>query len=740
MSKGSLENIKTLLDGKLRELGAAISMLEADNSIRAVAKSESPFSEADTMVAFRKSLDLFTRTINYNSYISNVYLYSFQSGIILSNKYGLSENDNSNFPSEETFGITLDEFYKLLKDKPSYKYVILPPSQGTDSEHILFLYPVSQRIDSNDGIIVVEINTEKLLDLINGTDVMSNAGLVIVDSNGQQLHVIRKNYNIKLPLYNELTGKSNNYQQKIDDYMVYSTESDISKWKYVLIYNEDKYLSNIYKVRNMTILLLAVFLLIGIIASYFFAKRNYSPLQRIMGNINGKLNNTSSLGTNELQCIENSFNILFEEKESFSQRLSRQKSAVLNSLLIQLLKGRISSLEEIKDVMSTENVSFKTDKFIVVNISIEDYGKLFKDDSEDPDVNEAVGLAYIVVQNILENMLGDGYQVYVVEIDTVLACIISVYEKDEKVQKYVEENIEKAIYFIKDKFNMHIFCSISKIHSSLLGIRKCYVEAQIALDRTLLFDRGRIVTKFAELNYETGNKQLGYLRIELRYKLLNNFMAGNFEKAEQLVKEIIQFDKKHKAFPKKNELQRYSLLDDLYCVLDMLSEDSSKELWQEAYNVILELANCRNFEQYTSLIQKLFSLFHKMNREKDEILKSNEKINQILQYIDNNLTDPNLSVTMVADSVGISVSYLTRMMRSKMGMGALEYIQDRRIAAVKKLLVETNLSVNEISMRVGYYNFRSMNYVFKRTEGITATQYREQLRKVGSNAEALNHS
>nr|WP_286207917.1 helix-turn-helix transcriptional regulator [Clostridium caldaquaticum] len=129
-----------------------------------------------------------------------------------------------------------------------------------------------------------------------------------------------------------------------------------------------------------------------------------------------------------------------------------------------------------------------------------------------------------------------------------------------------------------------------------------------------------------------------------------------------------------------------------------------------------------------------------MNREKDEILKSNEKINQILQYIDNNLTDPNLSVTMVADSVGISVSYLTRMMRSKMGMGALEYIQDRRIAAVKKLLVETNLSVNEISMRVGYYNFRSMNYVFKRTEGITATQYREQLRKVGSNAEALNHS
>jgi AraC-like DNA-binding protein len=740
VSRGALENIKTLIDGKVRELGAAISMIEADNSIRAVAKSESPFTEPDTMLAFRKSLDLFTRTINYNSYISNIYLYSSQSGIILSSRYGLNENDNSNFPAEEAFGIKPDQFHKLLKDKPSLKYIILPPSQGTDYEHILFLYPVSQRINDNDGIIIVEINTQKLLSLIKGTDAMANAGLSIVGSNGQELKVVRKDYNVSLPLYNELSSESVKYKQIEDDFRVYSTESDISNWKYVLVYNEDSYLKNIYSVRNKTILLLAVFSLLGIAVSYLFAKRNYTPLQRIMGNISGKLKNSASLDANELQCIENSFNVLFEEKESFSQRLNRQKSAILNSLLLQLLKGRISSLEQIQDIMSSENFNFKTDRFIVINISVEDYGKLLREDSEDPDVNEAVGLTHVVVQNTLASMLGEGYQVYIVEIDTVLACIINVDDIDENVQRHVDENVEKAINFIRDNFNMQIFCSISKMHSSLSGIRKCYMEAQSALEKTLFFDRGRTVTKFAELNYDIGNTQLGYLRIELRHKLLNNLMVGNFEKAEQLVTEIIQFDKDHKAFSKKSDLQRYSLLDDLYCALDMLAADSTKEQWEEAYNVIIQLANCKKIDHYTALLQKLFSLFHKMSRQKDELLKSNDKVNQIIQYIDSNLTNPDLSVTMVADIVGISVSHLTRIMRSKMGVGALEYIQDRRIAAVKKLLVETNLSINEISLRVGYYNFRSMNYVFKRAEGITATQYREQSRKASNSVQAFSHS
>ena len=48
----------------------------------------------------------------------------------------------------------------------------------------------------------------------------------------------------------------------------------------------------------------------------------------------------------------------------------------------------------------------------------------------------------------------------------------------------------------------------------------------------------------------------------------------------------------------------------------------------------------------------------------------------------------------------------------------------------KALLVETDLNITEISRRVGYENFRTMNSIFKKVEGITGTQFRENSRKI----------
>jgi two-component system response regulator YesN len=114
------------------------------------------------------------------------------------------------------------------------------------------------------------------------------------------------------------------------------------------------------------------------------------------------------------------------------------------------------------------------------------------------------------------------------------------------------------------------------------------------------------------------------------------------------------------------------------------------------------------------------------------LLEHDIKLRQILQYIQQNLADPDLSVTRLADKVDLSVSQVTRLMRGKLGLGTLDYIQKTRIDCAKKLLAETGLNLSEISRRVGYYNFRTMNNIFKKIEGITGTQYREREQKTKS--------
>lgn len=54
----------------------------------------------------------------------------------------------------------------------------------------------------------------------------------------------------------------------------------------------------------------------------------------------------------------------------------------------------------------------------------------------------------------------------------------------------------------------------------------------------------------------------------------------------------------------------------------------------------------------------------------------------------------------------------------------LEYLIDLRIRQAKELLHSTDMTVNDISMSVGYYNASSFIRRFKQHEGVTPNEYR----------------
>ena len=54
----------------------------------------------------------------------------------------------------------------------------------------------------------------------------------------------------------------------------------------------------------------------------------------------------------------------------------------------------------------------------------------------------------------------------------------------------------------------------------------------------------------------------------------------------------------------------------------------------------------------------------------------------------------------------------------------LSYLTSIRMEQAKKLLLTTSLSITEISERSGYKDYRVFTKVFKKSEGITPSQYR----------------
>lgn len=88
-----------------------------------------------------------------------------------------------------------------------------------------------------------------------------------------------------------------------------------------------------------------------------------------------------------------------------------------------------------------------------------------------------------------------------------------------------------------------------------------------------------------------------------------------------------------------------------------------------------------------------------------------------------------LNVTEVADALGISYAYLSKIFKSQPeGSGKLsEYLNIIRINRSKEYLKDTAMNLNEIAEKVGYNNVQSFQRFFKKYENMTPGEYRKYL-------------
>lgn len=103
-------------------------------------------------------------------------------------------------------------------------------------------------------------------------------------------------------------------------------------------------------------------------------------------------------------------------------------------------------------------------------------------------------------------------------------------------------------------------------------------------------------------------------------------------------------------------------------------------------------------------------------------------VRQALQYIGDNYAQ-DISLDTVAEQIGISPFYLSRLFKAERGETFVEYLTGVRMKAATRLAKETRLSIREIAERTGYGNPTYFCRVFKKYTGSTIGDLREQGRK-----------
>jgi YesN/AraC family two-component response regulator len=149
------------------------------------------------------------------------------------------------------------------------------------------------------------------------------------------------------------------------------------------------------------------------------------------------------------------------------------------------------------------------------------------------------------------------------------------------------------------------------------------------------------------------------------------------------------------------------------------------------FNVEILRQNAMNLIKGRELLKNNFT----GNQVQEEKIKKIEAespderlLKRVMKVINDNMSNSNLNVEMIAAEVGISRVHLHRKLKELTNQSTRDFIRNVRLKQAADLLAEKKHSVSEVAALTGFTNLTYFSTVFKDTYGVSPSNYtnREQ--------------
>lgn len=136
------------------------------------------------------------------------------------------------------------------------------------------------------------------------------------------------------------------------------------------------------------------------------------------------------------------------------------------------------------------------------------------------------------------------------------------------------------------------------------------------------------------------------------------------------------------------------------------------------------LMKIETIEQLVNIIHNLFAVYNQFNNE--VIYDDSESVILMMkEYMEKNFTKADFSVSTMSKDLHFSRSYLGKLFKEKTGKNISDYIAELQINYAKQLLTTTDLTINEITNKLGQANPSNFIRKFKNYTGLTPGEYRK---------------
>ncbi|SFX65421.1 two-component system, response regulator YesN [Thermoactinomyces sp. DSM 45891] len=262
---------------------------------------------------------------------------------------------------------------------------------------------------------------------------------------------------------------------------------------------------------------------------------------------------------------------------------------------------------------------------------------------------------------------------------------------------------------------LHIGLGVGRAKAVLDDLRFSYQEALIACS-DLGMGQGYRIRFYDDLSQEQGKD---HKRLRVERKLIEAIRNERWQDTKEIIFGFLSVSEQRQTTLEEAKQRLYGHFLLLIHLLDemgvkevpatiLLRGQSYMELWQEARVKIEELdVAYQRFQQNAQF----------------------DAFDQVKKYIEEHFME-DLSLEQLAKFVQLSPFYLSKCFKEVFGISYVDYMTQCRISRAKEYIRQGGLSFKEIAYEVGYHDPNYFSRVFKKTCGLSPSQYRDKMKTI----------
>lgn len=701
---------------RLMEWALDFSFSSSNDSALKVYALSDHYSDFETYEVWSQLMDI----KNANPSIDSVYLINDYTNTVIDSRLGL--NDTATFYDQDII--------KRLRDPETANHsVLIPrtlslPLTGNTPKEVMTIVRFYEK-GSSISAFVMNVDTHNLMTLLQNNSNFASRSITVLNDRDETVFssMAMTKEQIAELRSNGVKGASGwklfqPYGQG-EKLMVYADSSvkGIQDWTFIEMIPKSAILGKITVLRDTSLVLFLVLFAASLAVIILISKRVYSPIQELISRVMQQHQAEKpglGVNANELEYLSSVFISQHNQIHELTEQWRHNKFLGRERFLRDFLGESYHSAEEIRSQFLEWGIDLPEDQLSVAIFRIDHFAEF---SGRYPDKDRRL-LRFAMSNIIQESLQSSRHKLLTVDMgDDHVAVIVSADLSEE-----FAKELQVAGQLIQQYLSVGTTIAWGRTLPSLTDMHEVYLETYELTQERFRFGHRALIVK-AWLPEAPG--ELYHLPVSQERQMAQAILKGDAAVILQMLRSAVVKLRELPYFECKMSL--ITLFMDIRRLIQEHAAQPLPSSWglTSIEKQIIQQETIDNVMPWMeALITKTLEDIATARSQSKNIAL----IGQVDQFIESHLTDPNLSATMLADHLGLSVNYFRSLYKAETNQSITDKISEKRLTFICQELIASDSPIEPIVQHFGFSSLNTFYSSFKKVYGMTPAQYRKKYR------------